>query len=93
MFKKNIDLHNHYNQIFTAKKPEIEKLAEGFHFIASTQLENTRLELELLQAIGDREAMVKEQIKQSTIQHMLGIFDECYFKSTGKLWQKEVDNG
>ena len=35
-------------------------------------------EMEILRAMGDKGGLVKEQIKHSTIQHVMEVFGECY---------------
>ena len=41
-------------------------------------------------ALGDRDRLVKEQIKASTLRHTREIFNDCYFRATGKkAWDDE----
>lgn len=87
MKKRNIAFHKKINSIFASPKPELEKLAEGFHLITRDQITHSLREQELLQALGDKQGLVKEQIKMSTIEHVVSIFDECYQRATGDTFE------
>ena len=50
--------------------------------IADQIVADAEREVELLRAMGDREALVKEQIKLSTVRHLRGIFEQCYHGAT-----------
>ena len=86
MKKRNIEFHNKINSIFTSPIPELDKLAEGFHLITQDQIALSLREQELLQALGDKQGLVKEQIKMSTIEYVVGIFTECYQRATGETF-------
>ncbi len=73
-----------YNQIFASDLPEIEKLAQAFGLITGTLLEHSEGEIDLLRALNDREALVKEQIKLGMLKHVRDVFDECYRRTTGR---------
>ena len=79
------------NQIFASQAPEVERVAEGFHWILELQLAASDRQVELLHAMGDKQNLVKEQIKNSTMQHTLKIFDECFLRATGKPWQPKAE--
>ncbi|NIW44750.1 MAG: hypothetical protein GWN14_08320 [candidate division Zixibacteria bacterium] len=84
---KNLAVHKKINQIFDSQSPEMDRLAEGFHYILEQHLEDTDREMELLKAVGDKNQLVKEQIKHSTMLHVISIFDDCYYRAKGELWQ------
>jgi len=86
MKKRNIEFHNKINQIFASPKPDLEKLAEGFSLITQDQITLSLREQDLLQALGDKQGLVKEQIKMSTIEYVVGIFNECYQRATGETF-------
>jgi hypothetical protein len=71
-----------YNQIMAGDRPPIEKLRAGFEWITDLYLADGEREIELLRAMQDREALVKEQIKVSTVRHLRGIFEQCYRGAT-----------
>lgn len=73
-----------YDAIFETDLSEADKIAKAFHHIINTVITHTNNEIELLKAMNDRETLIKEQIKLSTIQHAKGIFNMAYFKATGK---------
>jgi hypothetical protein len=68
------------------EKSEIEKLSAAFHLIAEFNIGNSKNECELFRAAGDRESLIKEQIKHNTMNYMLNVYRECYFRATGSPW-------
>ena len=67
--------------------PEIEKLTRAFRLVTDTILAQSEREIELLRALGDSQELIKEQIKQSTIQHAQSIYAQCHLLATGrKAW-------
>ena len=87
MKRREIDFHREFNQIFENENTPINQLATGFHYILDCQLLDSKREMEVLRAIGDREGLIKEQIKHSTIEHVIARFGECYFRATGESWK------
>lgn len=73
-----------YEEIFASDLSEADKIAKGFHHIVNSIITHTNNEIELRKAINDRETLVKEQIKLSTIKHVRGIFEMAYTRATGK---------
>ena len=67
-----------------ADLPEAEKIARIFHQITQTYLTHGQQELELLRIMGDRENLIKEQIKLSTMEHARSVFDQCFQWATGR---------
>lgn len=86
MKKQEAQFYQQMQIIFSQPKPEIARMAAGFHWVLDRQLADSKREMELLRALGDREGLVKEQIKHNTIQHTARIFDDCYFRATGQRW-------
>lgn len=79
-----------YNQIFEQPITELEKVRDGFDWVTSMYLTESQFEQESLMALGDRDRLVKEQIKASTLRHTREIFNDCYFRATGKkAWDDE----
>ena len=77
-------MNKEYEEIFDTDLSEAEKIAKAFHQIIGTIETHTNNEIELLKAMNDRETLIKEQIKLSTIQHAKGIFNMVYLRATGK---------
>ena len=77
------------DEVFSSDQTAIEKLSSAFHLIAGFYIEESSNDCQLLRATGDKESLVKEQIKSSTISHMEKIFNECYFRATGRVYQEE----
>ena len=89
MKRNEINVMSRFEEIFVSEDPAIDQLARGFHFILGLQLSDSRKEIDLLKAMGDREGLIKEQIKNSTIEHVITRFDDCYFRATGKKWDRK----
>ena len=77
-------MQKEYEEIFESNLSEADKIAKAFHFIINSIETHTNNEIELLKAMNDRETLVKEQIKLSSIQHAKGIFNMVYLRATGK---------
>ena len=73
-----------YNEIFETDLSEADKIAKAFHMVVNTIITHSNNQIELLKAMNDRETLIKEQIKLSTIQHAASIFDMAYQRATGK---------
>ena len=84
---KNLERQKNIDQIFASQADAIDRLSEGFHYILGQHMEDSGREIELLKALGDREQVVKEQIKHSLFQHVLSVFNDCYFRATGEFWK------
>jgi hypothetical protein len=80
------------DEIFESGRSEIEKLSAAFHLITNFHIEHSKNECELFRATGDRESLVKEQIKYSTMGHMLNVYAECFYRATGSHWEQEGSN-
>jgi hypothetical protein len=79
-----------YEEIFASDLSEADKIAKGFHHIINTIITHSENEIELRKAMNDRETVVKEQIKLSSIKHARDIFDMAYLRATGKRsWDNE----
>jgi hypothetical protein len=89
MKRREIGFHQHFEEIFESEKLTVEKLAEGFGFVVSRILAESYREIEILRAMGDKGGLVKEQIKHSTVQHVMEAFGECYFRATGERWEMD----
>jgi hypothetical protein len=82
---------NELDEIFASKGTDIDKLAQAFAWITHTEMEHSRQEIELLRAISDKEELVKEQVKSSTLEHARSIFHFCYLRITGKkAWDEPL---
>jgi hypothetical protein len=64
--------------ILATDLPDIQKLASVFRWITDVHIQNSELEIELQKALGDEDALVKEQIKQSVFVHVQAIFQQSH---------------
>ncbi len=71
-------------EIFNSEQAELEKLAQAFEWITSQHIKYGEQEIELCRAMQDKETLVKEQIKLSTIKYTRGVFSDCYQRATGR---------
>ena len=80
---------NEIDEILTTDLPDIQKLAKIFQWITNYYIQNSAQEIELLKALGDQEALVREQIKQSVFQHAQSIFQQSHLLVTKrKAWDE-----
>jgi hypothetical protein len=79
-----IDLSPQIEAIMSADLPEIEKLSRAYVFLISQHIEIAEREVEVFKALGDQEALVKEQIKANTMAYTLNVFRHLYLRATGR---------
>lgn len=93
MKPKNIAFQKKIDAIYSSQKSNLDKVAAAFHAIVKEQVVTSQREQELLQAMGDQQSLIKEQIKMSTLEHATSIFDQCYQRATGNIFPaEEADN-
>jgi len=73
-----------FDAILASDLPELEKLARAYQFILQEQITHARGEIELQKAIGDEQALVKEQIKIGVMEYSKNTFAYCYLLVTGR---------
>jgi hypothetical protein len=78
-----------FEAILSSNLPELEKLTRAYQFILHEQIAHARGEIELQKAIGDEQALVKEQIKLGVMQYTNDIFAFCYLRVTGRKLANE----
>ena len=79
-----IDLSPQIEAIMGAEIPEIDRLSRAYVLIISEHIEICRREIEVCKALGDRERLVKEQIKANTMAYTLEMFSDLHLRATGK---------
>jgi hypothetical protein len=70
------------NRIVESDLVDLDKVMGAFDVIASSLIEAAEQEVELSRALGDRESVVKEQIKMETVKHARAILNDCYMRVT-----------
>jgi len=78
-----------FEAILSSNLPELEKLTHAYQFILQEQIAYSRREIELQNAIGDEQALVKEKIKLGVMQYTNDIFAFCYLRVTGRKLTSE----
>lgn len=77
------------DEILASDLTELQKLAGVFHWITNFYIQGSAQEIELLKALGDQEALVREQIKQSVFKHAQSIFQQSHLLVTKrKAWDE-----
>ena len=76
--------HDEYMHIFESDLTEIEKVARAFDMVTGQALDHGQKELEIYKAMGDKESLVKEHIKQETIRFARGVFNEAFTRVMGR---------
>jgi hypothetical protein len=78
-----------FDHILRSKDPEVDKLAQMFDAITRQYVTDSEHQLEVLQALGDDENRLKEQIKLGMMQHAREIFADSFRRVTGrKAWDE-----
>ncbi|MEZ4641184.1 MAG: hypothetical protein R3E31_00310 [Chloroflexota bacterium] len=83
-----------YKAIMASDLPDVDKVKEAFALITGTIVQQGEQEIEALRAMHDRENLVKEQIKVSTVRLVRDIFAGAYRQATGrKPWEDADERG
>jgi hypothetical protein len=78
-----------YDHILRSKEPDVDKLAKLFDAITRMYVTEYDNQLQVLQALGDDENRLKEQIKLGMMQHAREIFANSFRRVTGrKAWNE-----
>ncbi|MCA9932630.1 MAG: hypothetical protein H6662_18535 [Ardenticatenaceae bacterium] len=87
--KRDPDTMRAYEAVMASELAEVDKVKEAFKLVTDFFLLHSEHEIEVLRAMSDRENLVKEQIKASTIRSMQGILADAYRQATGrKAWDE-----
>jgi hypothetical protein len=70
--------------IFESDLTEVEKVAKAFDMAMERFLYHGQKDLEVYRAMGDKESLVKEQIKQETIRFARGVFNQAFKRVVGR---------
>ncbi|MFZ6026571.1 MAG: hypothetical protein ACOYYS_02545 [Chloroflexota bacterium] len=73
-----------FEAILTSDLADLEKLTQAYQFILKEQMAHGRREIELQQALGDQDALIKEKIKLGVMEYTNDIFGYCYLRVTGR---------
>ena len=73
-----------YKQIFKSDLSDVEKVAQAFDHVTNKIMSFSENEIELLKVMDDRDAIIKEQIKLSTVKHCRTIFADAFRMATGR---------
>jgi RNase P/RNase MRP subunit p29 len=70
--------------ILASSLPDMAKMARAFEGLTGFIIKDTGQQIELAQAMGNRQEVVKQQIKMETLKHARTLFQTCYLGVTGK---------
>jgi hypothetical protein len=76
--------HDQYMHIFESDLSEIDKVARAFDMVTGRVLDHGQKDLEVYKAMGDKESLVKEQIKQETIRFAREAFNQAFKRVMGR---------
>lgn len=63
---------------------DLQKVTEAFDYVTRIIISQSEKDIELNRALGDQQAVIREQIKQSTLIHARSILNLCHMRATGK---------
>ncbi len=66
------------------ERNDLEKIIGAYDYISRLIISQSEKDIELNRALGDGQAVIREQIKMSTIIHTRSILNLCHFRVTGK---------
>ena len=73
-----------YERILASDLPQIDKLAQAFDVITSMYVDIYANQADLLRAVKDQDALVKEQIKLELMKFSRVLFADTFFRVTGR---------
>jgi hypothetical protein len=72
-----------FNAIFAeTDKNALEQITAGFDYVTRLIIEQCDRDIEVNRALGDQQAVIREQIKRQTIIHARGILNTCHLYAT-----------
>ena len=73
------------NAIFAdGNHSDLDRVMAAYDHITTIIINQADKDIELNRALGDQQAVIREQIKQSTIKHTRSILNQCCMRVTGK---------
>jgi hypothetical protein len=77
--------------IFDGPGDELARLTASFDLVTRNYAREYANEIEIAEAIGDVDKLLKARIQHGMIQSARGMFSHCYLKSTGEQPWKDDD--
>ncbi|HNS52064.1 MAG TPA: hypothetical protein PKO09_12885 [Anaerolineae bacterium] len=90
MTQEEMGCSEELERIFASDVPDLEKVALSFGCITAFIVKYAKAETDLARASGDREQMVKVQIKKDSIAHARAVFATCYLHVAGRRPWDEI---
>ncbi|MEE4194847.1 MAG: hypothetical protein V2J07_06590 [Anaerolineae bacterium] len=66
------------------ERNDLEKIMGAYDYISRLIISQSEKDIELNRALGDEQAVIREQIKMSTIIHSRSILNLCHLRVIGK---------
>jgi hypothetical protein len=78
-----------FKEILASDATDVDKLTQMFDWVTGRIVEHSQMDVDMARAMNDKDELVKQQIKLSTIKHARSIFNMCYQQVTGeKAWHE-----
>lgn len=85
--RKDKNLMAGYLSIVESELPEVDRVAKAFLLVTDVHIQEAEKEIEIARAMSDQENLIKEQIKHNVIEFVQGIFNDAYWRVTGRQVQ------
>ncbi len=82
--RRDKNLMKDYLKIIGSDDPDIDRVAKSFTLLIEKHIQEAEKEIELARAMSDQENMVKEQIKHNVMVFVQSIFNDAYWRVTGR---------
>ncbi len=73
--------------------PELDRLTLAYRRLLRQYQAHAAHEIEILRALDDREALIKEEIKHGMLKAAEGMFAHTYWEVTGRRLSDDTDAG
>jgi hypothetical protein len=80
--RSSMGVTDEVNRILSSDLGDLDKVMQAFDVITGSVIEAAEREVELSRAMGDRESLIREQIKMETVKHARAILHDCYMQVT-----------
>ena len=76
--QEKLDWINLVDSLKESDLSDLDKVVKAFRHVTEKHIKHSKHDLELARALKDREAVIREQIKQETIKYTQKVLEDCY---------------